>query len=330
MTVYRWFHKTFDERFPKFLRYFRRWPRTRERRDVQFANFETNLRTSWRNFLWISELKLQTLDEKKDTCKMDELSTWAATFQTKLDEKTYDFILETLKANQFTGRLLLKLLPSEQVDMMCTKELSIGAKTLLFWRVFSGKFNSHVFKEMIFVIWGKFYHAFKLFFKFFDVFVLLPEILFYEFSLSKYSGCLCLIPQKYIQCISVTCMDLNLDSDGLCGDKTTDYSTISYYGIISFVLFVTYLRSSEIHNKVRQEVRKFVSKYSIWLAIRHDVREFVTNFGNNEGTSESVRQMFYEIICKYHHRMMQACSMLANVVMIYEAGKTWKWLKTWY
>jgi hypothetical protein len=32
------------------------------------------------------------------------------------------------------------------------------------------------------------------------------------------------------------------------------------------------------------------------ITFRHDVRDFIANFGNNEETSESVRQKFYEIL----------------------------------
>ena len=66
---------------------------------------------------------------------MDEMSAWAATFKTKLNEETYNLIIETLKANQFTSRLQLKLLTSDQIDMMFAKELSLGAKTLLMYQL---------------------------------------------------------------------------------------------------------------------------------------------------------------------------------------------------
>lgn len=66
---------------------------------------------------------------------MDELTTWAATFKTKLDDEAHNLIVETLKANQFTSRLQLKLLTSEQIEMMFAKELSLGAKTLLLYQL---------------------------------------------------------------------------------------------------------------------------------------------------------------------------------------------------
>lgn len=62
---------------------------------------------------------------------MEELSRWIQSFKDKLDEKTYHLIVETLTVNQFTSRLQLKLLTSDQIDIMFPKELSLEAKTLL-------------------------------------------------------------------------------------------------------------------------------------------------------------------------------------------------------
>ena len=66
---------------------------------------------------------------------MDELSVWLGTFKNKLNKETLNLIFDTLKANQFTSRLQLKLLTSDQVDMMFAKELSLGAKMLLLYQL---------------------------------------------------------------------------------------------------------------------------------------------------------------------------------------------------
>ena len=56
-------------------------------------------------------------------------------FRDKLDQKTYDFIFQTLVINQFTSRLQLKLLTSEQLDHMFSKDLALVAKALLVYHV---------------------------------------------------------------------------------------------------------------------------------------------------------------------------------------------------
>lgn len=66
---------------------------------------------------------------------MDELPLWLATFKSRLDETSYNLILETLRANQFASRLQLKLLTSDQIDLMFANELSLGAKTLLLFQL---------------------------------------------------------------------------------------------------------------------------------------------------------------------------------------------------
>ena len=53
---------------------------------------------------------------------MADLSNWMETFKDKMDDKTYQIILETLAANKFTSRLQLKRLTSDQVDMMFSKD----------------------------------------------------------------------------------------------------------------------------------------------------------------------------------------------------------------
>jgi hypothetical protein len=58
-------------------------------------------------------------------------------------------------------------------------------------------------------------------------------------------------------------------------------------------MFVTLVRKF-----TKNFARKFASSFQSSQIERHDVREFVAIFGNNEETSESVRQKFYEIICK--------------------------------
>ena len=50
-----------------------------------------------------------------------------------MDQKAYQLIHERLKVNQFTSRLQLNLVTSEQVNIMFSKGLSLplGAKSLL-------------------------------------------------------------------------------------------------------------------------------------------------------------------------------------------------------
>ena len=68
---------------------------------------------------------------------MADLSNWMETFEDKMDDKSHQVIFETLAANQFTSRLQLKLLTSDQVDMMFSKEqtLPLGAKSLLIYQL---------------------------------------------------------------------------------------------------------------------------------------------------------------------------------------------------
>ena len=66
---------------------------------------------------------------------MADLENWMSQFRDKLDQKTYDFIFQTLVTNQFTSRLQLKLLTSEQLDYMFLKDLVLGAKALLVYHV---------------------------------------------------------------------------------------------------------------------------------------------------------------------------------------------------
>ena len=56
-------------------------------------------------------------------------------FRDKLDQKTYEFIFQTLVTNQFTSRLQLKLLTSEQLDYMFSKDLALETKALLVYHV---------------------------------------------------------------------------------------------------------------------------------------------------------------------------------------------------
>ena len=74
------------------------------------ANFATISRTSWSKV-------------------MADLGNWMSLFRDKLDQKTYDFISQTLVTNQFTSRLQLKFLTSEQLDYMFTKDLALGAES---------------------------------------------------------------------------------------------------------------------------------------------------------------------------------------------------------
>ena len=47
---------------------------------------------------------------------MTDLENWISLFRDKQDQKSYDFIFQTVVTNQFTSRLQLKLLTSEQLD----------------------------------------------------------------------------------------------------------------------------------------------------------------------------------------------------------------------
>ena len=64
---------------------------------------------------------------------MVDLENWMSLFRDKLDQKTYDFIFQTLVTNQFTSRFQLKLLTSEQLDYMFY--LALGVKALLVYHV---------------------------------------------------------------------------------------------------------------------------------------------------------------------------------------------------
>ena len=66
---------------------------------------------------------------------MEELTQWLSTFKEKIDDKTYCLINDTLRANQFTSRLQLKLLTTDQIDLMFSSGLSLGAKTLLMYQL---------------------------------------------------------------------------------------------------------------------------------------------------------------------------------------------------
>ena len=60
---------------------------------------------------------------------MDELSKWMLTFKGKLDENTSSKVFQILQANGFTSRLQLK------IDVMFQNEISLGAKSLLLYKV---------------------------------------------------------------------------------------------------------------------------------------------------------------------------------------------------
>ena len=66
---------------------------------------------------------------------MDELSEWMITFKGNLDEKTSSKVFQILQANGFNSRLQLKLLTKEQIDVMFQNEISLGAKSLLLYKV---------------------------------------------------------------------------------------------------------------------------------------------------------------------------------------------------
>ena len=93
----------------------------------QVANFETKLGSSrgrhlrippWLKFVDIFGAVMDPFNRQGKAIPNADLEDWMALFRDKLDEKTYNFIFQTLTANQFTSRLQLKLLTPEQVDMM--------------------------------------------------------------------------------------------------------------------------------------------------------------------------------------------------------------------
>ena len=65
----------------------------------------------------------------------DDLKSWLSTFEGQLDSKTFSCIYKTLKANQFSTRLKLKLIREEELNLMFQKELSLGAKALLSYQI---------------------------------------------------------------------------------------------------------------------------------------------------------------------------------------------------
>ena len=46
---------------------------------------------------------------------MADLSNWMETFKDKMDDESYQLIFETFAASQFTSRLRLELLTSDQI-----------------------------------------------------------------------------------------------------------------------------------------------------------------------------------------------------------------------
>ena len=71
----------------------------------------------------------------RTSSEMDELSDWMLTFKGKLDDTTSAKVFQTLKANGFRTRLQLKLLTREQIDVMFQTEISLGAKSLLLYKL---------------------------------------------------------------------------------------------------------------------------------------------------------------------------------------------------
>ena len=83
---------------------------------------------------------------------MANLENWISLFRDKQDQKTYDFIFQTLVTNQFTSRLQLKLLTSEQLDYMFSKDLGLGAKALLVYLLDLLKGESPLPTEKLYLI----------------------------------------------------------------------------------------------------------------------------------------------------------------------------------
>ena len=128
----RGFHITFDERVPKFVRKSRSWRRNLAIWSRSYQSFY-ELRHEVVNYI----ANFATISWTSWSKVMANLENWISLFRDKQDQKTYDFIFQTLVTNQFTSKLQLKLLTSEQLDYryMFSKDLPLGAKALLVYHV---------------------------------------------------------------------------------------------------------------------------------------------------------------------------------------------------
>ena len=76
------------------------------------------------------------------------------TFKDKMDDKSY-FIFETLAANQFTSRLQLELLISDEVDCLQYSYVNRKFKDTKLKPVYTRKYPFQTFTEYVFcpVLW---------------------------------------------------------------------------------------------------------------------------------------------------------------------------------
>lgn len=65
----------------------------------------------------------------------DELGKWMMSWMSdQLDEETFSFVYGTLKANQFTTRLKIKLISDDQVTLMFPNA-SLGTKAVIKYQI---------------------------------------------------------------------------------------------------------------------------------------------------------------------------------------------------
>ncbi|KAJ7373340.1 hypothetical protein OS493_012932 [Desmophyllum pertusum] len=79
----------------------------------------------------------------------DDLQRWLSTFKHQLDTETFTYIFETLKANQFSTRLTIKLIGEEEFNLMFQKQLSLGAEALLQYQISLLKEQSPLQKPLL-------------------------------------------------------------------------------------------------------------------------------------------------------------------------------------
>jgi hypothetical protein len=65
----------------------------------------------------------------------DELKQWLLSFKDQLDDESFALVYGTLRANQFSSRLKIKLIGDEQIGLMFPKEVSLGTKALLKYQI---------------------------------------------------------------------------------------------------------------------------------------------------------------------------------------------------
>ena len=86
---------------------------------------------------------------------MADLLNWMETFKDKMDDKSYQIVFETLTVNQFTSRLQLKLLTSDQVDCLQCSYVNRKFKNTKLKPVYTRKYPFQTFTGYFFcpVLW---------------------------------------------------------------------------------------------------------------------------------------------------------------------------------